>query len=178
MTYRKKGIIDLVIDFIRKDFTFPENSSYTWTEKEVLIILDSISKHYPINGITLNKDKEGDVTVVLGINPLVAILKCFAHPKHELKIVGYKVYYDLHTKQFLFTETPNNTQVAVQSLLDARDCFLWERKMKDIADFEALLKEYQRISDIVDKFNISIFTLYRASDKDIQTIKERINLFV
>jgi hypothetical protein len=50
--------------------------------------------------------------------------------------------------------------------------------MEDNADFEALLKECQRISDIVDKFNISIFTLYRASDKDIQTIKERINLFI
>jgi hypothetical protein len=31
---------------------------------------------------------------------------------------------------------------------------------------------------MVDKSNISIFALYRASDKDIQTIKERINLFV
>lgn len=178
MTYRKKGIIDLVIDFIRKDFTFPENSNYTWTEKDVLIMLDSISKHYPINGITLNKDKEGDVTAVLGINPLVAILKCFAHPKHELKVVGYKTFYDLHKKEFLFTENPSETQIATQSLLDARDCFSWERKMKDYAGFDVLLKEYQRMSEIVDKFQISIFTLYRASDKDIQTIKERNNLFI
>lgn len=178
MKFLKKGIIDLLNDYVRGYFVFPENSNYTWNEKDVLAMLDSISKHYPTNGITFNNSGEDNLISVLGINYLTAILKCFAHPKHGLNIIGYKTFYDLHKKEFLFTENPSETQIATQSLLDAKDCFLWERKMKDYAGFEILLNEYQRMSDIVDNFHVSVSILYRASDKDIQTIKERNNLFI
>lgn len=178
MRYYIKGIVDLINSFARKEFVLPENSKYTWHEKDVLVMLDSISKHYPINGIVFNKDKEGNTTVVLGINAMTAILKCFAHPKDKLKIAAYNTFYDLYKKEFLFAENPSETQIPTQSLFDAWDCFQWERKMENHIDFDILLNEYQRISNVIDEFRTCVFTLYDTTDKEIQTIKERNNLFI
>jgi hypothetical protein len=109
--------------------------------------------------------------VVSGNYILIVLLRCFTHPSFLLDIANFNIYYDLIQKAFVVTEKPNDMQIALYSLIHIRDFFDWQRKMGSKDNFELMLNEYDRISNVFSKYDIQVIELIGASEEDIKAIK-------
>lgn len=165
--YTTENIRDLIYSFNNKTITIDTNV-YISNDK-VIYLLDCISKGYPINGISINKANN---TVVSGKYILIVLLRCFAHPSFLLDIANFDIHYNLIQKAFVVTEKPNDTEIALYSLIHRKDFFDWQIKMGSKDNFEVMLNEYDRIGNVFSKYDIQIIELIDANEDDIESIKE------
>lgn len=172
--YTTENISYLIADYLNKNITAINTNIYI-DNKEVISLLFSISKGYPIKSIVLNKSDNN--TVILGETIFIALLRCFCRPSILFDTSNFNIYYDLIQKEFIVTEKPNGTQIAPYSLISTRDYFDWQIKMSNRQNFQAISNEYYSMGDSLSKYNIPIIELIEASEKDIQNIK-RNNLFL
>ena len=166
---KTKHTTETITDIVQM-FYFSEISvdfaDFSFDYQKVLYLLGYIGKKYPINSIAIDRN-----VIVSGNDILVFLLRCFVHPSKRLDVINFDIYYDLIQKEFIVTEKPSDTQIALYSLIHTRDYFDWQRKMQSKDNFEVMLNEYDRIGTIFSKYDIQIIKLIGASEEDIKAIK-------
>ena len=172
---RTKHTTESILEILRL-FYFSEItvdcSRFTWNNQKVLKLLDSISKDYPIGSIVL--DRAANNSVIVGENRLIALLRCFVSPTQGLNVANLNMHYDLIEKVFLFTDNTSDTQIALYNLINSKAFFAWQKLFKDKDNIEMLIDKYDRMGNILSKYEVPLAKLFDASIEDVNTIIQRL----
>lgn len=193
---KPERISRLVTRIEQGDIKIPKfQRGFVWTRQQILDLLDSIYKGYPVGSLLLwrTSDKLATERNIGGfdlpetaeqyptnyildgqqrITTIYGILRAQTAPENA----DFNVHFDLEEKEFRHpTENPAQTQLAMNILFDATKFRQYQQFLNTLPDGEALVEESERVSETFREYAVPVITVSEADTTQVSPIFERIN---
>jgi hypothetical protein len=168
---------------------------FIWTREQILDLLDSIYRGYPIGSLLLwltneklarerniggfhlpDTPEEYPTNYILDgqqrITTIYGVLRGTATGTSS----DLNVYFDLNEKQFLHpVDTPTRTQMPMNILFRTRQFRQFQQFLASLEDGDALVEESDRVSETFREYAVPVITVTEADTTQVSRIFERIN---
>ncbi|PZE55700.1 DUF262 domain-containing protein [Curtobacterium sp. MCLR17_044] len=169
---------------------------FVWGEKEVIDLMGSIQKGYPIGSVLTWKVEASDeyfsgfrelpfppadeamrsFEVILdGAQRLSSLYGCLKDPSSD---PVYRVFYDLRTRQFQHRTELHHVQawhLPMDTLFDSRKFLAIQSAIADLEDGEELLPRALDLYSTFQDYQVPIIALSNAALEDVVEVFRRIN---
>jgi len=170
--------------------------AFVWKEKQVLDLLESVYRGYPIGSLlfwrvderTLAVDHDAATSfpdvperyplsfVLDGLQRLSTLYGVFHHSPSGVQPI-FDVVFDLREQRFLHAtdEVSDDSSISLAHIFSPRDFIAAQKRLSEQADGELLLERTILLHSVFQEYMIPTVTLTRRSLPDVVQIFERVN---
>jgi len=168
---------------------------FVWSRDQILALLDSIYRGYPIGSLLLWRTNEKlarerniggfhlpdtpeqyPTNYILDgqqrITTIYGVLRSTLDPETS----DFNVYFDLSSKDFVYPlDKPSAIQLPMSILFETKRFRQFQTLLTTLQDGEALVEESDRVSETFREYAVPLITVTEANTAEVSRIFERIN---